>query len=226
MSTKLSQLIAKDVNCITRAPALLSSVAGLSLLFVVLAGLAYQHPLFDSVETSLLIVGSSWLVFLFSSIIVLNHSFVAEQESGALLGIIMTGVDPMLIFLSKTLVNYVVVALVALIVLFLHAVFFDYAIAVSIPSLWLVFCIVALGFVSLGTILSAISSAFSEREIILPLVLFPICIPLCAGGVHVTRTVFLEGALNFSEFWFVFVCVFSLIALFVSAVLFEYVTRR
>ena len=81
----------------------------------------------------------------------------------------------------------------------------------------------AAGFVAVGTLLAAIAVCTKGREIILPLVLYPISLPLIAAAVFLTRALLETGVLEFSGFWFVLICVFDVVSLTMSWLLFEYV---
>ena len=126
-------------------------------------------------------------------------------------------------FLAKWTSNYLFVASVLLIVLAAHGLFFGVDLSATFAVMVSISLIVAVGFVGLGTLLAAVAVVHRERELILPLVLFPLLIPLLAGAVFVTRELLTAGSVDVSGFWFVLICVFDVVALAVSTVLFEHV---
>ena len=91
---------------------------------------------------------------------------------------------------------------------------------------WTGFLLGDIGFVSLGVLLSAIAIHIRSREVILPLLLCPLCLPVLIGGVHST-TVALAGG-GFSEIggWFGRLIAFDVIFLSLGSILFPFVVEE
>ena len=197
------------------------SSIGLATLFVVISSFAFRDIGYGEAELQALTPGIIWLIFLFTGVVSLNHSFLPEREEGALQGILLSPVNSGVVFLSK-LGNCVLFLLtLELLITILHSLFFWPTFFEYLPSFMLVALIFSLGFASLGTLLSSISVVVKEREILLPLILFPLCIPLLIGCVELTRIIVSGAALPYFGFWFTLVVVFDLISLTLSWALFE-----
>jgi len=92
-------------------------------------------------------------------------------------------------------------------------------------DLLLLCSLVVAGFTAVGTLASAISVRVRGRDIILPLILFPVCLPLIAAAVHLTRELLLTEQLLYGDFWFILICALDVISITVSWLLFEYVVK-
>ena len=102
----LCSLISKDCLVLSRRPEYLLSVAGFSLVLIIIASFSFRYLGFDPRDISALSAGVIWMIFLFTAVIALNNSFAHEQAGQAMLGIVMSGVDLGTFYLSKLLVNF------------------------------------------------------------------------------------------------------------------------
>ncbi len=212
----------KDVRCMWRSKQILTSTFGFALLLIVVSSFAFRTAGYGQEELKSITPGILWLAFLFTSVISLNHSFTHEREHDALTGVVLTGVDPSYIFFAKFFTNLLYLASLQLFLILTHALFFGADLMGSVPSLFLVSVLAAVGFIALGTLLSAVSAVTSGREIVLPLVLFPLAIPLVAAAVFLSRETLVSGVVPVENFWFHFLCLFDLISVVLSWALFGY----
>ncbi len=218
-------LLKKDFTCLWRSPQILISSFSLSLLLVIISSFAFRQIGFGERELSEVTPGILVIIFLFSGVLALNHSFSGEYVQRPLTGIILTGIDPFQIYLSKFLNNYLFVFTLQLFTLFTHGLFFGAPVFSHFLSIVILSLLMSIGFVSIGTLLSAISALSRSLEILLPLILFPLIITPVAGFVFLLREVLLTGVINTSQFWFVLLVVYSIISLCISSVLFEYLIK-
>jgi heme exporter protein B len=82
-----------------------------------------------------------------------------------------------------------------------------------------------LGFAAVGTLLSAISVNTRAREILLPVLLFPIAIPILLAAVKATGALINEGTFASAQSWIRILAGFDIIFLVISSLLFEYVVE-
>ena len=167
-----------------------------------------------------------WIIFFFCGVVSLNYSFVLEREFAALEGLLLSPVDPALVFISKVLVGWLFLLIVQTVVLIALGTLFGVALSADFPQLFLISAIIAFGFISLGTLFASIAACIPGRDIILPLLLFPLSLPALAGAVFVTREILSGVGINFGGFWFLLVVCFDIISFTLSAVLFEYAVRE
>jgi len=219
-------LFKKDITCVWRAKQLMLGTFGFALLLVVVASFAFRQVGYGQEELRAITPGILWLVFLFAGLIGLNQTFLFEQQNSALQGVLLSKVQPNVVYFAKLSSNFLFLSLVQILVLLAHGVLFGAEIFFVFPQLLFVTVLVALGFTALGTLLSAMAVATTSREIVLPLLLFPLSIPLVAGAVFLTRELLQSGSFPFASFWFTLVVVFDVISLVLAWLLFEFVVKE
>lgn len=223
--SKLAKLVRKDVLCLLRARHIVVSTLGFALLLVVVAGFSFRQVGFGQRELADITPGVLWMVFLFCSVLGLNYSFAAEEEQGGLAGLVLTGVDPGQIYLGKFLTNFVFLGITYILVLIAHGLLFGVEYFDRFGSLVIVAVLFGAGFSALGTLLAGIAACSRAREVVLPLTLFPLTIPLVAASVLLCRGVLDTGGIDVTSFWFLLLCGFDVIAVVLSWALFEHVVK-
>ncbi len=167
--------------------------------------------------------GVIWLTILLSGILVFNRSYQLELEGGGLEALLTYPGSRRAIFVGKLLANLVIVLLVEAVVLPLAAILFHVPLLGALPGLAVIVALGTFGFVTLGTFYAAMSSRSRASDVLLPLLLFPMLVPLLLAAVQGT-TAFMEGdAMGDGGGWIRMLVAFNLI--FFSAALwaFEYV---
>lgn len=126
--------------------------------------------------------GILWVAFTFSGILAMNRAFVREQEQGGLEGLLLSPVSRDAIFLGKVLVSFLFMLIVEGLLLPVFAVLLNF----SAFSFLLILTIVlaTLGFTTVGTLFSAIAVQTRSREIMLPVLFFPIIMPVLIAAVE------------------------------------------
>ena len=145
--------------------------------------------------------GLLWLAILFSSTLALERSFQAETESGCLDGLLLYSISPRAVFLGKLLSNLFFIVIVQIIVTSMMFILYGLDAPKNFKLLLLVFILGDVGIATLGTFYAVLTTKTKARYILLPLLLFPMLIPLLLGSVYVTQYA-LEGSLfSQSEMW-------------------------
>ena len=124
-------------------------------------------------------VGLLWVAIVFTALLGLARSFVAEREQGLLDGLVLAPCDRSAIWLAKGIATFVFLALAELVALPAFALLFA-------PVHWSTIAGVALadvGISAVGTLLAAIAAAGRARELLLPLLFLPLAVPIVVGGV-------------------------------------------
>jgi heme exporter protein B len=148
------------------------------VLFVVatLVVFSFSLPAETVAEAS---YGLLWVALLFTAILGLTRAFAAEREQRVLDGLILAPCDRSAIWLGKALAVITFLVLAEVVALPAFALFFE-------PVTWEVVAAVALadvGLAAVGTLLAAMAAASRARELLLPLLLLPLAIPIVVGGV-------------------------------------------
>jgi heme exporter protein B len=164
-----------------------------------------------------------WLTVLFSGVLSFNRSYEQELENGALDALLLYPGDRRSIFLGKLLANLVFVLGVELILVPTAAILYNLPLGRVVLPLALIVSLGTLGFVTLGTFYAAMASRLRAREVLLPLLLFPMLIPLLLGAVQATKAALTGNLLGNLDEWVQLLVVFDVIFLTVSILAFEHV---
>ena len=218
-------LLRKDCRALWKARSLLFGVFGFALLLVVVSSFAFLYLGMSDLDKLNVTPGIIWLIFIFTSVLALNQSFLFEKENDAHLAIVLSPVSSTAFYLSKCLSNALFICSVQLLVFVCHEVFFGVELVRHLISLSCILVLSAGAFSAIGTLLSAIAVSVKGRELVLPLLLFPLAIPVLSAAVSLTRTLLSTGMLDYSDFWFWFLFCANSIPLALGALLFDYVIR-
>lgn len=219
-------LLAKDTKLLLRAKALLLGIFGFALILVIVSSFAFLSLGITEREKLLVSPGIFWLIFVFTSVTSLNQSFLIEKEQGAHIGILLSPISLNAFYFAKWLSNSIFICIVQLAVMIFHELFFGVPIAQHTAPLLLILVLSAGAFSAIGTLLSAIAVSVRSRELVLPLVLFPLILPLLSASVSLTHDISFRGGIDYSSFWFWFLVCANTIPLALSSLLFEFVVRE
>jgi len=190
------QIIRKDIRLEWRGRQGVPVMLVFSLLVVFLFNFALQ--LSPDLQAGLA-AGLLWVSLAFAATLGLNRSISLERESGALDGLLLAPVDRSAIFFGKSLSNFLFTSLVALVLLPVFSLFYGN----NILNLSLIL-IVLLGVgatTSLGTLLAALSIQTRTRDVLLPVLLYPLALPILIAAVEASRGVLSGRALSDSRNW-------------------------
>lgn len=176
----------KDMLAERRTKVNFNAVVAFAVVTLLLAGFALG-PDAEALEKAA--VGIIWLTILFAGVLAFNRSYQGELETGALEALLHYPGDRRAIFVGKLLANLAFVLLVEVIVVPLAAVLYHVEVLGAAPALAGVLFLGTLGFVTLGTFYAAMASRVRAREVLLPLLLFPMLVPLLLAAVECSRAV-------------------------------------
>ena len=211
----------KDLKIELRTKEALSA----SFVFCVLILVIFSFSLdLSSEEARRLGAGFLWVAFAFGGILSLNRSFALEKDEGCIKALALAPVDRGCVFAGKFLANVVFMFLNQLLILPLFAVFFNVPVASGVPLLILIFLLGSIGFSSVGTLFSAVAANTRMRELLLPLLLLPVSIPVLIAAVETTA--YALGVNEEPGFWFRLMAVYDVVFVTVSYLVFEYVLEE
>jgi heme exporter protein B len=172
-------LLWKDILLEVRSRDLVVSVLVFGLLVVVVFNFALNVT---PQQVTRLAPGILWVAFAFAGTLAMNRAFVREREQGGLDGLLLSPVSRDAIFLGKAAASFLFMLLVEVALLPVFAVLLNF----SALSFTLIFTIVlaTLGFALVGTLFSAIAVQTRSREIMLPVLFFPVVLPVLIGAVE------------------------------------------
>jgi len=167
--------------------------------------------------------GILWVAFAFSGTLGLNRMFAAEKENSCLQGLLMIPVDRGVIFLGKMLAATVFMLVSEIVIFVFTLIFFNLTVWKEIPFLALIFVIGSLGFAAVGTLLSAIAVNTKMREVLLPLILFPVVLPILINAVEATNVIMNSGDYGALRLPLTVMSVFTIVFSAIAFLLFEHV---
>lgn len=129
--------------------------------------------------------GILWVAFAFAGILAMNRAFVREKEEGGLDGLLLSPISRDSIFLGKAAASFIFMLLVEAVLLPIFAGLLNFSPASA--TLLLTIVLATLGFALVGTLFSAISVQTRSREILLPVLFFPVILPVLVGAVEATK---------------------------------------
>ncbi len=174
-------LVWKDILLELRTRELVLSVLVFGLLVAVIFNFALDAT---AGRAAALAPGVLWVAYAFAGTLAMNRSFVREQEQGGLEGLLLSPVSRDAIFLGKALNSFIFMLLVELVLLPVFAVLLGFPVF-SLTMLAALF-LATLGFAVVGTLFAAIAVQTRSRELMLPVLFFPVILPVIIGAVQLT----------------------------------------
>ncbi|MGI8618932.1 MAG: heme exporter protein CcmB [Gemmatimonadaceae bacterium] len=210
----------KDVTTELRAKAGFNSVVSLGVTILILLGLALGP---DAQALRDAAVGAVWLALLFSGVLAFNRSFQVELETGALESLLQYPGPRWTIFAGKLLGNLIFLSLMAAIVVGVGIVLFSVRIPSRWPGLLGVLALGLLGLVVLGTFYASMASRSRAREVLLPLLLFPMLVPVLVAATTASKALLGADLMHDAGAWIRLLAAYDLIFLIATFIAFEHV---
>jgi heme exporter protein B len=177
-------------------------------------------------NTALLAPGLLWLAFMFTGVLGLGRSFQAEQTNDCLEQLLLVPGDRGNIYLGKLAGNIAFMLAVELLIIPLFALFFQLNLWGVLLPLLLVAMLGTVGFAAVGTLFSALTANIRAREVLFPLLLFPLVVPVIIGTVTATSLVLAGGTLGEAGGWLKLLGAFDMIFLAIGYLTFEFVVEQ
>lgn len=190
----INAIVWKDLAAELRSRELLSAMFVFALLVILIFNFAIElQPNIRLTITP----GVLWVTFAFAGTLGLNRSMAIEKDRGCLDGLLLVPVDRSVIYFGKAISNLVFMLIIALVVIPIYGALYN--INVFNAGLLLVVFLGSLGYVAIGTLLSSMAIQTRTRDVLLPVLLFPIVVPILMASVKASGG-FLHN-LPMSEIW-------------------------
>ncbi|MCA9484636.1 MAG: heme exporter protein CcmB [Nitrospina sp.] len=213
-------IVWKDFLTEFKTRELFSSMFVFAVLVILIFIFSVDLSLVNSEEVG---PGVLWVAVIFAGTLGLNRSFTLEKENSGLQGLLLAPIDRAAIYFGKMLSNLIFFLVMEAFILPVFMVFFNIDLLSNLGPLLLVLLIGTLGFSALGTLLSSLSSNLKTREIMLPLLLYPLMVPIAIGAVRLTEQVLTGGALGDMMNWVGLILCFDVIYLAVSIMTIDHI---
>jgi heme exporter protein B len=177
-------------------------------------------------STAVLAPGLLWLAFMFTGVLGLGRSFQAEQANDCIEQLLLVPGDRGNIFLGKLAGNIAFMLAVELLIIPLFALFFQLNLWSALLPLLVVAALGTLGFATIGTLFSALTANLRAREVLFPLLLFPLVVPVIIGTVTATGIILGGGALGEATGWLKLLGAFDTIFLAAAYLTFDFVVEQ
>ncbi len=211
----------KDLAAEWRSREVVSAMLVFALLVIFIFNFALE---LDPKTRASLSSGILWATFTFAGTLGLNRSMAVEKDRGCLDGLLLAPVDRTAIYFGKLLSNLAFMLTVAAIVLPIYSILYN--VNLFNPGLLLVILMGSWGYVAVGTLLATMAVQARTRDVLLPILLFPVAIPVLVAAVKASG-----GFLDASQWidiapWVNILLVYDVIFTAVAFMVFDYVVEE
>lgn len=188
----------KDVLVEWNSRVLMNQVAPFAAIVMVLFAFALDNDgILQRVAPGLV-----WLATMFSMLVVVQRAFSVETADGALDALRVAGVDPVAIFLGKSVALMVQLVVLEIVLLFTAVVLYGVNVGgTGLVQLALVVVTATAGLSFVGTLYGGLAGGARGRETLLPLLLLPVVAPILIGATRATESAFGSAGATVSEGW-------------------------
>ncbi len=220
---QMGALIWKDVVIELRTRERIAAMGG----FTILVGILFNYAIDPTVvEPQAIASGLIWMTIVFGGMLGLGRTFQLEEEEGAFQGILLSPIPRDALYLGKVVANFILLTAVTILVFGVFALFFGLQLGGHPLALAGVVLLGILGFVAIGTLFSAMSARTSMGESLLPILVFPLLMPVVIYGVTATSRLFQGLPVSEVDGNIRMLGAFAVVALAVGAGLFRFVVEE
>ena len=169
----------KDLAAEFRSRELLSAMLVFSMLVILIFNFALE---LDVKVRQSVTAGVLWTTFAFAGTLGLNRSMAVEKDRGCMDGLLLAPVDRSAIFFGKAISNLAFMLVVEAIVIPLYAMLYN-EVRIFQPEFLGVLLLGSIGYIAVGTLLAAMSVQTRTRDVLLPILLFPVAVPVLLASV-------------------------------------------
>ncbi|MCC7360052.1 MAG: heme exporter protein CcmB [Anaerolineales bacterium] len=217
----MGAIVWKDLATEFRSKELLSAMVVFALLMILIFNFALE---LDRAARENVTAGVLWVTTIFTGTLGLNRSLAAEKDRGSLDGLLLAPIDRSALYFGKALGNLLFILVVEAVLLPVFGVLFN--MPVLRPLLLLVLLLGTLGYAAVGTLLASLAVYSRSRDVMLPILLFPVAIPLLVAGVRASSGIL--AGVEWVEIgpWFNILIGYDLLFVAAAFMLFEYVVEE
>jgi heme exporter protein B len=213
----------KDLSAELRSRELISAMLVFALLVILIFNFALDLDPATRREPTIT-AGVLWVIFVFAGTLGLNRSMAVEKDRGCMDGLLLAPVDRSAIYFGKALGNLIFMLMVEIIVLPIYSLLYN--VNLFNPGLLIVILLGSIGYVAVGTLLAAMAVQARTRDILLPILLFPVVLPVILAAVKAS-TGFLDGSeMEVIRPWLNLLIAYDIIFSAVAFMVFDYVVEE
>jgi heme exporter protein B len=214
-------LVWKDLVQEWRSRDVLTSMFSFAVLSLFIFNYALELSPIDRAEIA---PGLIWVVMVFAGTLGLNRSFAAEQDQGSFEGLMMAVPELSVIYLAKMITNLLMMFGLAILVIPIYSLLYNQSLfdlrffGILMLGAW--------GYSAAGTLISSMTVQTRMRDLLLPVLLFPLLLPVNMAVVKSGSAIIAVSALPEFQSWINLLLVYDVIMTVVSLMVFEYVIRE
>ncbi|MDD5122551.1 MAG: heme exporter protein CcmB [Dehalococcoidales bacterium] len=214
-------IASKDVLTEIRTREVLSSVVIFAVLVIIIFNFAFGS---SEQAAGLVAPGILWVTFAFTGILSLNRSFIMEKEEDCIEGLMVAPLSREAVYLGKFFGNTFFILLIQLIVIPIFSLLFN----ISFFNLELVTITIlaTLGFASVGTLFAAMAVNTRARELVLPVLFFPVITPVLIAAVNASAQVLDGQSFGAISQWMGVMGAFDVIFIVASYLIFSFIIEE
>ena len=216
-------IVRKDLAIELRTGEMASSMFLLALLMILIFAFTLEPERLMGPE---FLAGLSWTTLLVAGTLALNRSFVLEREAGGLTGLALAPIDRGSIYLGKAIGNFVLLLVAGLVLLPLIAVLLGTRGLAPTLLLPLVLLLGVIGIAAIGTLCAAIASRTRAREVLLPILMFPLLAPLLIGAARATSGALVGESATELQSWLLMLAGFDIVFTTSGWLSFDYILEE
>ena len=217
---RVRAIVWKDLTTERRSKAGFNAVAFLGVLILLLFGFALGP---DAEALRDAAAGALWLAILFAGVLAFNRSYQLELDGAALEPLLLYPAPRWTIFAGKFLANLLFVLMLEVIVVPVAIILFQVKSAAGWAPASGVMVLGSIGFVALGTFYASMASRSRAREVLLPLLLFPMLIPVLLASTEASSSLLAGNPMQDAGAWVKLLAAFDVIFLIASFLAFDHV---
>ena len=168
--------------------------------------------------------GTLWVVILFAGTLGLNRSFTAVQDQGCFDGLVMAVPDLSAIYVAKAITNFLMMVFLTVLVIPLYSVLYNQS--MFILSFFTVLLLGSWGYTAAGTLISGMTVQTRMRDLLLPILLFPLLMPVNMAVVKAAGGILAGLPASEITVWIRLLVVYDVIVSVVGVMVFEYVIQE
>jgi heme exporter protein B len=212
-------ILGKDLRSELRTLQSLPAMA----LFAVTAFVIFRFGLNRTSLHGSLAAGVLWATILFAAVLGINRLFVSEREEGGFDAIRLAPIDRSILFTAKVTALLIYLALLELIAVPIFALFFLNSVAALAPLI-IVLVLADIGLAAVGTLISSMAVNSTARDLLVPLVLLPLVVPLMIAASAATEPLMALGGPGYHRFgtWLMVLGLYDLIFALLGYAVFDF----
>jgi len=212
------RVLAKDLRLHARDARFIATLSLFSLSLVLILSVAFGPFFRDPAREA---SATLWAALFFAGVLGLTRALDLESESGGGEALRLTGADPFAIYAGKTIANFLLMAVLFVLLLPCTSIFFDVGNLAVLPTVAGVAALALIGYAAWGTLFAALARGLKARELLLSILLFPTLIPLWIGAVKLTRSLWADGTIEPVRDWVKVMVVMDVLGVALAAWLYE-----